>query len=416
MDRIIAKKTSWRSRWIKAGIAFILVTSAALMFYGFSEKEYNVSAERLTIESVKYDVFQEYIPLNGVVEPIKSIYIDVVEGGKVEEIFVEDGREIEMGVPIIRLTNQQFQMDAIQRESQLLDQQNNLRNSRIQMDQQTSTLRAELLKLDYDIQDANREFMMNEKLFQDSAISKVEYEKSKERLTFLKKSRQLNLDKLKMDSLFRLNQTGQIESSLSLVHRNLHFLDETVENLVVKAPISGILSQLQVELGQSISPGSRIGQIDDMSELKIRSSVAEHYVSRVIPGLSAVIKVDNLEFPLVVSKVYPEVTNGQFNIDLVFVKEKPASIRRGQTLQLTLALGEKGEALQVPRGAYFQQTGGNWIFILQENGKAVRREIKLGRQNADYYEVLDGLQSGDQVITSRYDLFGDAEVISIESQ
>lgn len=415
MDRLIAKKTSWRSRWIKAGIAFILVSSAALMFYGFSEKEYKASAERLTIEEVKFDVFQEYIPLNGVVEPIKSIFIDAVEGGKVEEIFVEDGREISMGIPIIRLTNQQFQMDAIQRESQLLDQQNNLRNSRIQMDQQTSSLRAELLKLDYDIGEAQREFVMNERLFKDSAISKVEYEKSRDRLSYLRNSRRLNLDKLKMDSLFRLNQTGQIESSLSLVHRNLHFLDETVENLVVKAPISGILSQLQVELGQSIAPGSRIGQIDDMSELKIRSSVAEHYVSRVIPGLSAVIKVDQQEYALQVSKVYPEVTNGQFNIDLVFVGEKPASIRRGQTLQLTLALGEKGEAIQVPRGAYFQQTGGNWIFILNEDGKAVKREIKLGRQNADFYEVIEGLQQGDRVITSRYDLFGDAEVIVIES-
>ncbi len=415
MDRIIAKKTSWRSRLFKVGIAFILVTSAALMFYGFSEKEYKVSMERLTLEEVKYDVFQEYIPLNGIVEPIKSIYIDAVEGGRVEEIYVEDGRDIEAGVPIIRLTNQQFQMDAINREAQLLDQQNNLRNSRLQMDQQTSSLRSEILRLDYDIAEAERDNKMNQQLFADSAISRVEYEKSRERLLYLKKSKLLNQEKLKMDSLFRLNQTGQIESSLSLVQRNLHFLDETVENLVVKAPITGMLSQLQVELGQSISPGSRIGQIDDMSALKIRSTVAEHYVSRVVPGLGAVIKIDQVEYNLQVSKVYPEVTNGQFTIDLVFVGTKPESIRRGQTLQLTLALGEKGEALQVARGAYFQQTGGNWIFVLRKDGKAVKREIKLGRQNADYYEVLEGLQQGERVITSRYDLFGDAEIIVIES-
>lgn len=415
MDRIIAKKTSWRSRLFKVGIAFILVTSAALMFYGFSEKEYKVSMERLTLEEVKYDVFQEYIPLNGIVEPIKSIYIDAVEGGRVEEIYVEDGRDIEAGVPIIRLTNQQFQMDAINREAQLLDQQNNLRNSRLQMDQQTSSLRSEILRLDYDIAEAERDNKMNQQLFADSAISRVEYEKSRERLLYLKKSKLLNQEKLKMDSLFRLNQTGQIESSLSLVHRNLRFLDETVENLVVKAPITGMLSQLQVELGQSISPGSRIGQIDDMSALKIRSTVAEHYVSRVVPGLGAVIKIDQVAYNLQVSKVYPEVTNGQFTIDLVFVGTKPESIRRGQTLQLTLALGEKGEALQVARGAYFQQTGGNWIFVLREDGKAVKREIKLGRQNADYYEVLEGLQKGERVITSRYDLFGDAEIIVIES-
>ncbi|MBL0314915.1 MAG: HlyD family efflux transporter periplasmic adaptor subunit [Flavobacteriales bacterium] len=269
--------------------------------------------------------------------------------------------------------------------------------------------------MDYDIAEAERDNKMNQQLFADSAISRVEYEKSRERLLYLKKSKLLNQEKLKMDSLFRLNQTGQIESSLSLVQRNLHFLDETVENLVVKAPITGMLSQLQVELGQSISPGSRIGQIDDMSALKIRSTVAEHYVSRVVPGLGAVIKIDQVEYNLQVSKVYPEVTNGQFTIDLVFVGTKPESIRRGQTLQLTLALGEKGEALQVARGAYFQQTGGNWIFVLRKDGKAVKREIKLGRQNADYYEVLEGLQQGERVITSRYDLFGDAEIIVIES-
>jgi HlyD family secretion protein len=415
MDKLIAKKTSWRSRLIKAGLAFILVVSAALMFYGFNKKELRVPSERLTLSEVKFGVFQEYIPLNGVVEPIKSIYIDAVEGGKVEEIFVEDGKNIEQGVPIIRLTNQQFQMDAIQREAQLLDQQNNLRNSSIQMDQQTSSLKAELLKLDYDIAEAERDFKANEKLFLDSAISRIDFEKTRDRLHFLKRSLILNRDRMRMDSVFRHNQTGQIESSLNLVHRNLRFLDETVENLIVKAPITGLLSQLQVELGQRIAPGVRIGQIDDMSELKIRANVAEHYVSRVVPGLSAVMKLDQHEFLLEVKKVYPEVTNGQFTIDMVFVGEKPASIRRGQTLQLTLALGEKGDALQLPRGAFFQQTGGNWIFVLTKEGKAERREIRLGRQNADFYEVIDGLQEGDRVITSRYDLFGDAEVILIES-
>jgi HlyD family secretion protein len=338
MDKLIAKKTSWRSRLIKAGLAFILVVSAALMFYGFNKKELRVPSERLTLSEVKFGVFQEYIPLNGVVEPIKSIYIDAVEGGKVEEIFVEDGKNIEQGVPIIRLTNQQFQMDAIQREAQLLDQQNNLRNSSIQMDQQTSSLKAELLKLDYDIAEAERDFKANEKLFLDSAISRIDFEKTRDRLHFLKRSLILNRDRMRMDSVFRHNQTGQIESSLNLVHRNLRFLDETVENLIVKAPITGLLSQLQVELGQRIAPGVRIGQIDDMSELKIRANVAEHYVSRVVPGLSALMKLDQHEFLLEVKKVYPEVTNGQFTIDMVFVGEKPASIRRGQTLQLTLSI------------------------------------------------------------------------------
>ena len=415
MDRIIQKKKTFIRR--PAGyISLVLIAVACCYFlFGFKGRHLNVKADRITVQPVLYGTFQEYIPLNGSVLPIKTIYIDAVEGGKVEEIFVEDGKEITMGTSIIRLNNQQFQMDAINREAQLLDQQNNLRNTSIQMDQQTAGLREELLKLEYDISEAQRDYDVSKKLVEDEAIPRLDFEKSKEKLKYLQANKKLIQQKIKTDSLFRLNQSGQIESSLSLIHDNLKFLDKTVENLVVKAPITGLLSQLQVDLGENVVAGSRIGQIDVMSDLKVRSAVAEHYVARVAPGLRATFLLGGTEYRLEVSKVYPEITNGEFQVDLLFIGERPADIRRGQTLQVKLALGEEGEALQIPRGAFYQSTGGNWIFVMTADGRAERREIKLGRQNADNYEVLDGLQPDEKVITSPYDLFGDAEILDIES-
>jgi HlyD family secretion protein len=396
---------------VLSGLA-VLIISVTL----FKGKKVVAIADRLTISEVQYGSFQEYIPLNGIIQPIKTIYIDAIEGGRVEEIFVEDGKAIESGQAIMRLSNQQFQMDAINREAQLLDQQNNLLTSRLQMDQQAAQLKEQLNETEYNLKESERDLILNEKLYSDSAISRIEYEKSKEKHAYLKKSKTLLIQKIRNDSLFRLNQIGRVESSLSLIDENIHFLDQTVNNLFIKAPIAGQLSQLQVELGQTVGSGARIGQVDDVSDFKIRASVPEHYITRVTKDLQASFTLNGQQYNLLVSKVYPEVISGLFEIDLVFASEKPATIRRGQTLQIRLTLGAESEAMKIPRGAFFQKTSGNYVFVITSDNKAEKRTIKLGRQNADYYEVLEGLKTGEKIITSSYDNFGDATELVIQSK
>lgn len=415
MDKRIDTSRKKKLRYLYYGIALailiIVIVSAALT----KGKKITAQADRLTISEVELGSFQEYIPLNGVVQPIKTIFIDAIEGGRVEEIFAEDGKFIEIGQPILRLSNQQFQMDAINREAQLLDQQNNLLTSRLQMDQQTALLKEQLNETEYNIRESDRELNTNERLYADSAISHEDYKKAKEKNAYLHKSKSLLLQKIRNDSLFRINQMGRVESSLSLIDENIQFLDQSVNNLYIKAPISGQLSQLEVQLGQSISSGARIGQVDDNSAFKVRASVPEHYVSRITQGLVANFTFNNASFQMTIQKVYPEVVGGLFEIDLIFDGEKPEGIRRGQTLQLRLTLGAETQALKVPRGAFFQKTSGNWAYVLTTQNKAERRVIRLGRQNADYYEVLEGLSQGEKVITSSYDLFGDATEIEIQS-
>jgi HlyD family secretion protein len=416
MDRPIDNRKKKKIRifysvLIMSGL-IILILSLSLI----RGKKVTVLADRLTISEVEYGSFQEYIPLNGIIQPIKTIYIDAVEGGRVEEIFVEDGRSIEAGQSIMRLSNQQFQMDAINRQAQLLDQQNNLLTSRLQMDQQAAQLKEQLNETEYNLRESEREYKVNEKLLADSAISKVEFEKSKEKFNYLRKSKTLLIQKIRNDSLFRVNQIDRVESSLSLIDENIHFLDQTVNNLYIKAPISGQLSQLQVELGQTIGNGSRIGQVDDMSDFKVRASVPEHYVTRVTQGLNANFTLNGQTYNLLVSKVYPEVNGGLFEIDLVFEGEKPSTIRRGQTLQIRLTLGAESQAMKIPRGAFFQKTSGNYVFVITKENVAEKRTIKLGRQNADYYEILEGLNTGEKIITSSYDNFGEATELDIQSK
>ncbi|MFM9984748.1 MAG: efflux RND transporter periplasmic adaptor subunit [Flavobacteriales bacterium] len=416
MDRVIDSSKKKKRRVVYYVLALsalaVLIVSVTL----FKGKKVVAIADRLTISEVEYGSFQEYIPLNGIIQPIKTIYIDAIEGGRVEEIFVEDGKAIESGQAIMRLSNQQFQMDAINREAQLLDQQNNLLTSRLQMDQQAAQLKEQLNETDYNLKESERELNLNEKLYEDSAISRIEYEKSKEKFAYLKKSKTLLIQKIRNDSLFRLNQIGRVESSLSLIDDNIQFLDQTVNNLFIKAPIGGQLSQLQVELGQTVGSGARIGQVDDVSDFKIRASVPEHYITRVSQDLRATFTLNGQQYNLLVNKVYPEVISGLFEIDLVFESEKPTTIRRGQTLQIRLTLGAESQAMKIPRGAFFQKTSGNYVFVITNDNKAEKRTVKLGRQNADYYEVLEGLKTGEKIITSSYDNFGDATELVIQSK
>ena len=414
MDRPLDPRPARRRRrllWLGASVTIILVLLLASVTLG--RDRVRVARDRVGTGVVVQGQFREYIPVTGTVQPIRTVFLDAVQGGVVEEVFVEDGHAIQAGSPILRLANQQFQMDAINREAQLLDQQNNLRTTRLSMDQQTNTWKQQLLQLEYDLKQLERTFRLNEGLKERDLVAPQEYERSREEYELALERRDLLKANIRNDSLFRRSQEGQIDASLELIDDNLAFLRRSLENLTVRAPIDGQLSGLRAEIGQTIAQGIRIAQIDVLDAYKVRARIGEHYVARVGEGLSGTFSFAGGDHQLTVAKVYPEVSNGEFEADLLFTGEAPDGIRRGQSLQVRLQLSEDMQAVMVPRGAWFQDTGGSWVYVLKD-GVAVKRDVELGRQNPDHYEVRSGLQPGDTILTSRYEAFNNAEEVLLE--
>lgn len=397
-----------------SGAALLMVCALVLLANGIGRSRVRVEAGRITVGEVSRGLFKEFIPITGTVLPIKSVFLDAVQGGRVEEVLLEDGQTVAAGTPILRLGNQQFQMDAINREAQLLDQQNNLRNTRLNMDQQTNTWRQQLAQLNYDLKQIERTWRFNEGMQGRGLVAEQEIARSREEYELVLERRRLLVANIRNDSLFRRTQEGQIVASLELIQDNLAFLRRTLASMTVVAPIAGTVSGLRAEIGQTIAQGSRIAQVDVLDALKVRARVPEHYVSRVYPGLAATFITAGREYQLKVSKVFPDVSNGEFDVDLFFEGEAPEAVKRGQSLQLRLQLSEAEEAVMMPRGPFFQDTGGQWVYVLDAGGKAAKRSVKLGRQNPDKYEVLEGLQPGDRVVTSRYAAFNDAEELIIQ--
>lgn len=414
MDRAIDPRPARkRRRMIMAGAATAVVLVVASWVSGFGTKRTRADASHLTLGTVERTAFQEFVPVTANVLPIKTVFLDAVQGGTVEEVMAEDGHAVTAGTPILRLMNQQFQMDAINREAQLLDQQNNLRNTRLNMAQQTNNWKQQLMQLDYDLLQIERTWHVNESLIKKGLVAQQEHDRSREEYELALQRRKLLLANIRNDSLFRQAQEGQINASLDLITNNLAFLHRALENLTVRAPMDGQLSGLRAEVGQTIAAGSRIAQIDIMSDLKLRAKVPEHYVARVAPGLGATFTFAGKDYAVTVSKVFPEVNNGEFEADLLFTAGRPEAIKRGQSLQVRLQLGEGTQAVVVPRGPFFQDTGGQWIYVVKD-GKARKRNITLGRQNPEHYEVLEGLEPGEQVITSRYDLLNNADEVILQ--
>ncbi|HRW90552.1 MAG TPA: efflux RND transporter periplasmic adaptor subunit [Flavobacteriales bacterium] len=414
MDRPLDPRPARRRRrllWLGASVTIILVLLLASVTLG--RDRVRVARDRVGTGVVVQGQFREYIPVTGTVQPIRTVFLDAVQGGVVEEVFVEDGHAIQAGEPILRLANQQFQMDAINREAQLLDQQNNLRTTRLSMDQQTNTWKQQLLQLEYDLKQLERTYRLNEGLKERDLVAPQEYERSREEYELALERRDLLKANIRNDSLFRRSQEGQIDASLELIDDNLAFLRRSLENLTVRAPIDGQLSGLRAEIGQTIAQGVRIAQIDVLDAYKVRARIGEHYVARVGEGLSGTFSFAGGDHQLTVAKVYPEVSNGEFEADLLFTGEAPDGIRRGQSLQVRLQLSEDMQAVMVPRGAWFQDTGGSWVYVLKD-GVAVKRDVELGRQNPDHYEVRSGLQPGDTILTSRYEAFNNAEEVLLE--
>lgn len=395
----------------------VLLLATAIVFYAntIGKNRVRVYADKITVEEVTQGAFQEYIPVDGSIQPIKTVYIDAIEGGTVEQVFVEDGKMVKAGEVILRLSNAQLHMDVIRNEGQLLDQQNNLRSSRMVMDQQSNKLHDELLKLDTDIKQALRVYKANQLLVKTQNISQNEFNKSEEDYEYLLNKRKLLVKNIKSDSLFRATQENQVDFSLNLINKNLNYLQGSLGNLEIKAPINGQLSSLKAELGETKTKGENIAQIDDISDYKIRARIGEYYATKMFVGLRGQFLLDGKEYTLVVKKIFPEVTNGEFQADMVFEGEKPLQVKRGQNLQIKLELGQPKLALVLPRGAFFQDTGGAWVYVVNK-GVATKRIIRLGKQNPMQYEVLEGLQAGDKVITSKYSGFNNADEVIINNK
>jgi HlyD family secretion protein len=416
MDRKIEKKKGLQRKhfvYLAIGAAFILLIYMA--FFTDRTSTYKVDRDKLIIESVVNGQFNDYITVNGTVEPISIVFLDAQEGGRVEEILIEEGAMVKKGDIILRLSNPDLYLNILDSEAQLAEKENFLRNTQVTMEQERIAIKRELINLRFDIERKERTYKQNEILMKDNLISKEEFIRSREDLDMAKSSQELFIERQKADSLFRSVQVETIKSNLENMRKNLALVRQRVENLNVRATVDGQLGLLVPEIGQSISRGANMGQINVLTSYKVTAQIDEHYIDRIRTQLTATLDRQGSEFNLVVKRVYPEVRNGTFEIDMIFQGNMPENIRTGQTYYISLQLGQPKESVLVPVGGFFQETGGQWIFVLDPSEAfAVRRNISIGRKNPKYYEVLDGLQPGEKVIISGYETFGKNEKLILK--
>lgn len=415
MDRQIEKKSFLRRyAWYVAAAAAL----AALLVWivlGTTANTMTIDATDITISDVTRGKFDDYVRLNGQVLPIQVVQISPEEGGIVREKVVEEGTRVRKGDVILRLSNSNLDLQILNAEAELAEKQNLLRNTQVAMQQDRLNNRTEQATLDTDCDRKRRAYEQNARLYKERLISKEVYLQSREDYKLARRKQSLILQRLKQDSLYRHVQMAQMEDNLDNMRKNVLLVRDRKNKLEVRSAIDGELGLLDVELGQNIAAGQNIGQINDLSDFKVQAQIDEHYIDRVRPGLSASFSRGGKTYLLRVRKVYPEVRNGTFRTDFVFVGERPAQMRSGQTFYVELALGKSQQATLIPRGTFFQTTGGNWIFVLDKLGrKAYRRNISIVRQNPQYYEVTDGLEPGERVITSGYEAFKDNEVLVIK--
>jgi HlyD family secretion protein len=414
MDKIIEKKKGiaraftmkavpyWLGVMFAIGIVVLIVQSGSGVM--------RVNSDTLTIVEVVEGEFNDYIRLNGQVQPMTTIQLSPLEGGVVQEIIVEEGARVKAGEHLLVLSNDNLDLQILNSEAELAEKENLLRNTLISMEQQKLSLEQERLQLAVEVERTRRKAEAQRALYVDSLIAREEYLRAEEDYRLAQQRLQLVNHRAEQDSLYRSVQVSQMEESLNNMRLNMQMIRRRKENLTIKAPIDGELGLLDVVLGQSVSQGVKIGQINSLGSYKIEAQIDEHYIDRVVAGLEATFERRDEAYSAVIRKVYPEVRNGKFKADLKFVGEQPANIRSGQTYYLNLQLGQPEQAVLVPRGAFFQTTGGRWIYVVDADGNgATRREIRISRQNPQYYEVLEGLQPGERVITSGYEKFGDSE-------
>ena len=416
MDRVIAKK-KWSQKRILtiAGITSLVILISASLFFASGKSRLNVAVERITISEVRKDAFQEFIPVNGTVQPIATIYLDALEGGRVEEKFIEDGAILEKDQPILRLSNTDLELNLANQETavfQVLTQMQNTKNNAVQNSILQLNQKAEV---DNALAEATRLYKLNKQLFEEKIISAQEFKSIENNYEFQLNRKKLNERILHQDSVSMQQQLAQMEETYARMQNTLSLMRRKVEDLIVRAPIDGQLTSLDAEIGQSINKGSRLGQLDVMSGFKVQVDVDEHYITRVFIGQLAETVVAGKKYGLKIKKVYSQVRNGRFQVDMEFIDEAPEGIRRGQTLQIRLALSDETEAILLAKGGFYQQSGGNWVFKVSEDGSiAYRAEVQLGRQNPEYYEVLSGLEPGDKVVTSSYENYKEMQELVLE--
>ena len=416
MDIKLEKKTGWRAIFQKKNLVWVGV-AALTLFIGWlvfrdNSSTLRVDAQLLNVASVEQGEFNDYVRLTGSVQPMTTVQLSPLESGVVERIVAEEGTSVKRGDVILEMSNNSLSMQILQSEADLAEKQNILRNTMISMEQERLALRQEKLQLDLEVSRLKRTFEQNQSLYNDKLLAREDYLRSKEDYELAVGRRNLVLERQRQDSLYRSSQVTQMEESLLSMQRNMELIRQRVDNLKVKAPIDGEVGMLDAVLGQSLQQGANIGQVNDLTTYKVQAQVDEHYIDRITTGLVASFERQDTRYEMQLRKVYPEVRNGQFKADFRFVGDAPENIRSGQTYYLNLQLGEAAEAVLIPRGSFYQATGGKWIYVLDATGeKAYRREIRIGRQNPQYYEVIEGLQPGEKVITSSYDNFGDNEVL-----
>lgn len=407
MDRAIPKKKWTIKKLTTIGLIVILaVLIGGSAYYASGGSRLNVDAERITISEVRTGAFREFIPVNGIVMPISTIYLDAMEGGRVEEIFAEDGAMMKKGDPILKLSNTDLELSLANQETSVFNLLTQMRISGNAATQNT------IMKLNQgtDVENLHREakrvYDLNKQLYESQAISLQEFKQSENNYNYALQKKKLTEQILKQDSLSGKEELAQAKESFKRTQEALRIMRRKVEDLIVRAPVDGQLTSLAAEPGQSKNKGERLGQIDVITGFKVRVEIDEHYITRIYPGLSGEFTLAGKNYRLSIHKVYSQVKSGKFQVDMTFEDGIPKDIRRGQSLQIRLTLSDESQAILLARGGFYQQTGGNWAFKVNEDGTAAYRiDIQLGRQNPDYYEVIQGLKPGDKIITSGYDAY-----------
>ncbi|MEL6810126.1 MAG: efflux RND transporter periplasmic adaptor subunit [Bacteroidota bacterium] len=409
------KKFSIQKLGLYGGIALIIALIVFVMVKTSGGSKLNVEKERISIHTVSKDVFQENIPVSGIVLPVTTIYLDALEGGRVEEIFVEDGTMMKKGEPILRLSNTDLELSLINQETSVYNLLTQMQISQNQARQNTINRMNQFTDVENGLIEAKRVYELNKKLNEKGAIGRQDYESSKNNYEYQLERMKLAQQVLSEDSISSKLEIGQARDSYARTQSALELMRKKVGDLVVRAPIDGQLTSLDAEIGQSITKGTRLGQVDVTTGYKVRVDIDEHYISRIYNGQVGTFTLNNKAYTLVIKKVFTQVTNGRFQVDMKFDGETPEGIRRGQNLQIRVALSAEKEALLVAKGGFFQKTGGNWMFKVSEDGSsAYRVDVRLGSQNTEYYEVLEGLNPGDKVVTSSYDSYGDVEELILK--
>jgi HlyD family secretion protein len=418
VDRVIAKKT-WTTKKLLTigGIVALAALIGASVYFTSGKKRLNVDTERITISEVKKSAFQETIPINGVVMPITTIYLDATEGGRVEEKYVEDGTVMTKGQPILRLSNADLALSLVNQETQVYNLLTQMQIANNAAQQNTVTKLNQMTDVENNLKEAERLYKLNKKLYEQKAIGEQEFRQAENAYNYQVQKKKLTAEILKQDSASTFQSITQAKQLYNGSQNALQLTRKKVGDLIVRSPVDGQLTSLDAELGQNKNKGERLGQIDVLSGFKVRADIDEHYLSRIYNDLTGTFDFANKTYKLRITKVFSQITAGRFQVDMLFVGDVPKGIRRGQTLQIRLALSDETEAILLAKGGFYQQTGGNWIFKVSENGStAYKVDIQLGRQSPDYYEVLGGLQPGDKVVTSSYENYGTMQELVLKKQ